>query len=112
MQLMTMDLVVRDVPAATRFFTEVVGLQARFADDAFAELEAGGATIMLTAELMVPSEPARGVAVHFAVDDVTAEVERLRAAGATVLLEPTNTDWGTEMAMIAGPEQIVVSLFR
>jgi hypothetical protein len=29
-----------------------------------------------------------------------------------VALEPTATDWGTEMAMIAGPEQIVVSVFR
>ena len=61
---------------------------------------------------MVPSEPARGVVVHFEVDDVKAEVERMRANGATVALEPTATDWGTEMAMIAGPEQVVVSVFR
>jgi predicted enzyme related to lactoylglutathione lyase len=112
MRLVTMDLVVRDVPAATRFFTEVVGLTPKYAEESFAEIDTGSASIMLTAELMVDSAPARGAALHFEVGDVTAEIDRMRAAGATILLEPTATDWGTEMAMIAGPEQVVISLFR
>ena len=53
MRLVTMDLVVRDVPAATRFFTEVVGLTPRYAEEGFAEIDTGSASIMLTAELMV-----------------------------------------------------------
>jgi lactoylglutathione lyase len=113
MQWKTTDLVVRDVPAATRFFTDVLGLPAQVAGDDFAEIETGGGpTIMLTAAVMVPSGTARGVAIHFAVDDVAGEVERLQAAGARVLLEPTVTDWGTEMAMIAGPEEVVISIYR
>jgi predicted enzyme related to lactoylglutathione lyase len=113
MQMRTMDLIVRDVPAATAYFTEILGLTARTAGDAFAELETGGGpTIMLTATVLVPSDQARGVVLHFAVDDVAAEVARVREAGANVLLEPTQTDWGTEMAMVAGPEEVVVSLYR
>jgi predicted enzyme related to lactoylglutathione lyase len=109
----TMDLVVRDVPVATRFFTEVLGLTARHAGPDFAEIETpDGPTIMLTAAVMVPSETARGVVLHFAVDDVAAETVRAVGAGAALLLEPIQTDWGTEMAMIAGPEQVVVSFYR
>lgn len=113
MRLSTMDIVVTDVAAATTFFTDVLGLTARFAGEGFAELETGGGpTIMLTGALMVPTEPVRGVALHFMVLDVPAELERVRANGATVLLEPTKTDWGTEMAMIAGPEDSIISLYR
>lgn len=107
-----MDLVVRDVPEATRFFVDVLGLTARYADDRFAELDTGSdVTIMLTPDLMIDGVPAAaGVVVHFDVADVDAEVRRTSALGARVLLEPTDTDWGTRMAMIAGPEGVVVSL--
>jgi predicted enzyme related to lactoylglutathione lyase len=107
-----LDLIVRNVPAATAFFRNVVGLAVRVGEERFAELESGAATIMLTPDAMVPTEPARGVILHFEVDDVAAALAHARAQGAAVLLETTHTDWGTESAMIAGPEGIVVDFFR
>ena len=113
MQLRTMDVVVPDVVEATRFFTDILGLAVREADERFAELEAGtDMTLMLTPDLMVPSSPARGVVLHFEVADVQREVDRMTAAGVAVLLPLTATDWGTEMAMLQGPEGVVISLFK
>jgi predicted enzyme related to lactoylglutathione lyase len=112
MRCNTIDLVVRDVPAATRFFQEVVGLPARAAEARFAELEAGPITLMLTPDAMVPTRPAAGVILHFEVDDVAAALGRARDRGAQALLEPTRTDWGWDSAMIAGPEDLVVDFYR
>lgn len=112
MQCNTIDLVVRDVPAATRFFQQVVGLPARAAGERFAELAAGPITLMLTPDAMVLTRPAAGVILHFQVDDVAAALERARSNGATVLLELTRTGWGWDSAMIAGPEEVVVDFYR
>ena len=89
-----LDLVVSDVPAATEFFRDAVGLTVTFADERFAELDAGPVSIMLTPDAMVPTRPAAGTILHFQVDDVTQAVRRARRYGAEVLLAPTQTDWG------------------
>ena len=107
-----LDLVVRDVPAAAAFFRDVVGLTLRVDEERFAELDAGPVTIMLPPDAMVPTKPAAGVILHFQVEDVAEALEHARSRGATVLLEPTRTDWGWESAMIAGPEEIVVDFYR
>jgi len=107
-----LDLIVRDVPAATAFFRDVLGLPVRTSDARFAEVGSGVVTIMLSPDALVPTKPSAGVILHFQVDDVVAALEEARAKGATVLMEPTRTDWGTESAMIAGPEDVVVDLYR
>ena len=112
MRLDPLDLIVRDVPGATRFFREVVGLSVRVEDERFAELDAGPITIMLSPDAMVPTEPARGVILHFRVEDVSRALEQATAYGATVLQDVTRTDWGWESAMIQGPEEIVVDFYR
>jgi predicted enzyme related to lactoylglutathione lyase len=61
---------------------------------------------------MVPIRPAAGVILHFQVDDVHEALGRARALGVEVLMEPTRTDWGTESALIAGPEELVIDLYR
>jgi uncharacterized glyoxalase superfamily protein PhnB len=104
----SIDLIVRDVPAAAAFFRDAVGLTARHVGERFAELDAGGFTLMLSPDAMVPTAPAAGVILHLRVDDVAAALAHASERGATVLLELTRTDWGTESAMIAGPEGIVV----
>lgn len=108
----TIDLVVRDVPAAAAFFREVVGLELRVSDERFAELGAGPTTIMLTPDALIPTKPAAGVILHFQVEDVALALDHARSRGATVLLERTRTDWGWESAIIAGPEEIAVDFYR
>ena len=107
-----MDLIVGDVPSAAAFFREVLGFALRAEFDRFAELESGAVTIMLSPDALVPTRPAAGVILHLRVDDVARALERARERGASVLLEPTGTDWGTQTAMIAGSEEIVIELYR
>lgn len=107
-----LDLIVSDVPAAAAFFRDVVGLNLKVNEPRFAELDGGAITIMLSPDAMVPMQTAAGVILHFEVADVVQTLEQARSLGAKVLLEPTNTDWGTESAMIAGPDGIVVDFYR
>ncbi|MEM7030587.1 MAG: VOC family protein [Chloroflexota bacterium] len=108
----SIDLVVRDVPAATAFFRDVVGLTVSFEDERFAELESGAVTLMLTPDALVPTKPASGIILHFEAPDVSAALTRAKDHGVTILMEPTRTDWGTESAMVAGPEDIVIDFYR
>lgn len=112
MKLDHLDLIVSDVPGATAFFRDVLGLTVRVQDTRFAEIDAGPVTIMLNPEALVPTTPAAGTILHFQVEDVAAAIERARSRGAKVLLEPTRTDWGWESAMIAGPEESIIDLYR
>lgn len=112
MNLDTIDLIVRDVPEATSFFTDFVGLTARVAEERYAEIDAGALTLMLSPEAMVPTKPAQGIILHFRVEDVHQAIKDARARGAAVLREPDTMPWGWESAMIRGPEGIVVDFYR
>ena len=107
-----LDLIVRDVPTAVDFFEKVVGLSARIVDENFAELESGEVTIMLSPAAMVPVKQAAGIILHFQVDNVRQARQRAVDYGVTILMEPTMTDWGTESFLIAGPEEMVIDLYR
>ncbi|MCA9868157.1 MAG: VOC family protein [Anaerolineae bacterium] len=107
-----LDLIVRDVGAAVDFFEKVVGLPARVVDENFAELESGEVTIMLSPAAMVPVRQAAGVILHFQVDNVRQARQRAYDHGVAILMEPTLTDWGTESLLIAGPEEMVIDLYR
>jgi len=73
---------VRDLGAARRFYTEVLGFSETFLDDAdtWAELDHGEMAIALAEG---EPDPDCGVA-HVEVPDVIAEADRLRAAGVEV----------------------------
>lgn len=112
MKFDNLDIVVTNVPAAAAFFRDVVGLTLRVNEERYAELDGGAVTIMLTPDLMVPSQPVRGIVLHFRVENVETALEKARQAGATVLLDITRTDWGTESAMIQGPDGLIVDFYR
>ena len=113
MRLDQLDLIVKNVPAATAFFRDVLGLTVRFAEERFAELDAGDFTLMLSPDAMVPTPTnAAGVILHFHVENVAQALEAARSHGAKVLLGPLFTDWGTESVLIAGPEQVIIDLYR
>lgn len=112
MKLDHIDLIVEDVPAATTFFREVLGLAVVMEDERFAELDGDGVKILLSPDALVPTRPAAGVILHFQVDDVEAAAAAARDRGATILKDVSMTDWGWESALIAGPGEIVVDLYR
>lgn len=106
------DLIVRDVPTAARFFRDVVGLTLRVDDPRFAELDGEAITIMLSSDALIPVQPASGIILHIQVEDVATALAQARAHHAHVLLEPVQTDWGTDSAIIAGPEGIAIDFYR
>lgn len=106
------DLIVQDVPKAAHFFRDVVGLDLRVDEPRFAELDGKSITLMLSLESLVPVQTAAGIILHIEVDDVAQALLEAQEAGAKVLLELTYTDWGTESAMIAGPENIIIDFYR
>ena len=61
---------------------------------------------------MVPVKPVAGVILHIQVENIREAHDRARRHGASVLMEPTLTDWGTESLLVAGPEDLVIDLYR
>ena len=112
MEFAAMDVIVEDVPRAVAFFRDVLGVEVAEEFDRFARLDLGAVQLMLSPDAMVPVERAEGLILHFRVEDVAATVRRVETRGAEVVLEPTRTDWGTEMAMVRGPEGLLVELYR
>ena len=108
----TIDLIVADVPAATAFFRDGVGLTVHEAGERFAALGAGAVTLMLSPDAMVPVRPAAGVILHVRVESVEEAVARARRVGATILMPPSDTEWGWRSALVAGPEGSIVDFYR
>jgi predicted enzyme related to lactoylglutathione lyase len=75
---------VRDVPAAVRFYRDVVGLQpSETFGDHWAEFSAGSATFGIGNGEPLGYEPGKSTGVSFEVDDIGAMREKVLKAGAT-----------------------------
>ncbi|WP_420643429.1 VOC family protein [Candidatus Leptofilum sp.] len=111
-KLNSIDLMVSDVQAAAKFFEEIAGMELRFSNERFAELVSDDFVVMLSPDAMIPTEKATGIILHFAVEDVTNSLQMAKEKGASVLLDVTKTEWGTESAMVKGPEGVVVDFYR
>jgi lactoylglutathione lyase len=113
---------VSDLERSIAFYRDVVGLPFRFASESYAEFETEGAKFALYARGHLPEligrEAPVGEApwpqgeVAFLVEDVDAEHERLRAAGAAVLTPPTERPWGERTMHLLDPDGFVVELTR
>ena len=99
-----------------RFYRDVIGLEFRFSENGYAEFATGSTKFGLYEAARVrgligsPPASSDGPACEVAliVDDVDAEAIRLRAAGATILAEPTDRPWGHRTLHVADPDGNVV----
>ena len=97
-------LLYEDTAAAIKFLTNAFGFEeaVRMADDDgvvnHAELRLGEDSVMLGypgADYESPCKANhRSALVHVYVDDVDAHFERARAAGAEIIMEPTDQEYG------------------
>ena len=87
-------LVVRDVPASSRFYQQVLGAESGHGGDEYEQIVKDGEIVLQLHDLDVedhhgpladPSQPfGNGFLVWFEVADFDAAVERARSAGATI----------------------------
>jgi lactoylglutathione lyase len=111
-------LFVADLERSTAFYRDVVGLPFKLQGDGYVEFATEGSRFGLydrnrLGELTgqdaeAPGRP--GGEVVFLVEDVDAEAERLRGAGARVLKGPLDRAWGHRTLHVEDPDGFVVEL--
>lgn len=117
-------LMVTDLDASVAFYEELVGLEPTHIEEGNAEFATGQATLVLETDfdpevldafgLDEPGDE-RGQGVIVALDvedpeDVDRVCDRVREAGETVRMEPTDVDWGRRMALLADPDGYTVEV--
>jgi predicted enzyme related to lactoylglutathione lyase len=101
---------VADVAA---FFGEVLGLPVGDgAESGYAEVTTGGPTISLHRGALADVGAPGGTILQFRSPDVRAEAKAVADRGGRLALEPTETDWGTISAYVAGPHGVTVELYQ
>ncbi len=101
---------VRNLDETLRFYHDVLGLPVEHHDGAFVQFATEGTRLYVHG--MSGDAPLREhtVEIHFAVPDVDAAYEVLRARGARFEGPPTNMPWGTRQASLRDPEGYAVEL--
>jgi len=125
--LSTCFVLVHDPDAALAFYRDTLGLEARndVAREDFRWITVGAASqpgvgIVLTNYLngspadrdALAALVAKGAlnGVHFNTDDLDASFEKLRAAGAEIVQEPTEQPWGTRDCAVRDPSGNLVRI--
>lgn len=117
----TVDYVIRyveDLERAVAFYRDVLGVEHRFTDEAYAEFSTGSTKLAFfprssLPELLGRDAPAGGSPdgeIVFLVDDVDAEAARLRHAGVEILTGPVDRPWGHRTVHLLDPDGLVVEL--
>lgn len=110
-------LYVADLQAAISFYRDVLELDLRFAEHGYAEFATGAARLGLYERARLPDLIGEEAAARdpqgeilFLVDDLDAEIERLRNEGARVLSGPVDRPWGQRTAHVGDAEGHVIEL--
>lgn len=111
MQLNQLDIITADPMGAAAFLAKALDLTIEVAEPTFAQVGGCGVTLMFSPTAMVPMEAARGVILHFEVENVAEAEARAVKAGADLLRSCSLTDWGTMSSLVAGPEGIILDLY-
>ncbi|WP_136517936.1 MULTISPECIES: VOC family protein [Cellulomonas] len=118
---MAVSLNVPDVEASARFATEHLGFVRGMSADGFVAIEHpdAHAHIALLRTGLSSFRPAshagpagQGLLLAFVVDDLDAEFERIRAAGAQVVTPPETEPWGERYCQFVDPNGIVWQLVQ
>lgn len=116
-------LMVADIDRSTAFYADTLGLDVADRGDRSTEFDTGETRLMIEqdfdeAELAAfgleppGADRGDGLIVVIEVDDVDAVHDRAAADGATVLLEPTDVDWGRRLCLVEDPDGYVLELSR
>lgn len=105
-----------DLPRLQHFYVNALDAAPtyRFPDQGvafFVTLEVAGQRLGIGFDADAPQAGSRQrAALWFYTGDCDLAVERLRAAGARVVEEPTDTDWGERVAQVLDPDGNVLHI--
>lgn len=119
-EMVSVRYMVDDVGKAVDFYTKVLGFEVLNAFPAFADVARGNLRLLLSGPMSSAGRPMADGAkpgpggwnrIHLIVDDIDAEVARLRAAGAPFRNEVIEGPGGKQ-ALVQDPSGNVVELFQ
>jgi lactoylglutathione lyase len=100
----------RDLEAALGFYRDLLGATASYefpgpdGEPAYVGLELGSAHLGIGRDPAAPAEPSERFSLWVYADDCDAAVSRLRAAGVTIVEEPSDQPWGERVARVLDPD--------
>lgn len=107
-------LYVSDLEKTKHFYGELLGLKLRNEFGTYIEYETGSTVLSMNTResgreittLPIPDgvRKEQTFELGFVTEDVQGAVEKLRAAGVPILLEPTEKPWGQVVAYAADPD--------
>ncbi|MGH9034164.1 MAG: VOC family protein [Acidimicrobiia bacterium] len=113
-------LIVEDLDASLRFWTDLLGLSLGHRSGPYAQLDTGTTRLALYQRdamaatlgrpLQPPAPEAPGFEVGFKVPDVDAAYQELVAGGARPVRPPADQPWGQRTAYVADPDGHLVEL--
>jgi uncharacterized glyoxalase superfamily protein PhnB len=112
------SLNVADVAASSAFLIDHFGFHQEMAADGFASLtreDAGMNVVFLRTGLeSLPADQrddhATGLILAFVVDDLEAELARLRGEGVAITMPLTSEEWGERAFQVRDPNGVIVQL--
>lgn len=119
-EMVSVRYMVDDVPAAVAFYTKFLGFEVLTSFPAFADVARGKLRLLLSGPKSSAAQPMPDGArpgpggwnrIHLIVDDIEAEVSRLRAAGAPFRNEILEGPGGKQI-LLEDPSGNVVELFQ
>ncbi len=103
-------LMVKDVAAATKFYSEGLGLKVKMSSPGWAELDANGTTLALHAA-EADGQSGEAPILSFQVDDILTTISHLESMGASLDGRVREPSFGKVAAMKA-PDGTKISLLQ
>jgi catechol 2,3-dioxygenase-like lactoylglutathione lyase family enzyme len=117
-ELASVRYLVDDVPAAVDFYTTHLGFAVAFDYPVFADVRRGPLRLLLSGPATsgaraTPDDAATAGRnrIHLIVDDLDAEIDRLRTAGLTFRSDPVSGPGGRQI-LLADPAGNLIELFQ
>jgi uncharacterized glyoxalase superfamily protein PhnB len=119
MKFASVRLVTSDIERLVEFYRRLSGVEAVRLADGFAEMRFVSSTLAISSENLIKLFNAgaataaanQSAILEFEVEDVDAVVERIEAAGMTIVMPTTLMPWGNRSLLLRDPDGNLVNIF-